>query len=446
MAPQAFSTGSGGNNDDNNDKKDKKGGEDSNKFKYWKKENEKHDDDNEEHDKVKVCHVPPGNEGNAHTIEISESALASHLEHGDVLGACPDDEEEENPAYIIFIRAITDDNGKTYNIDDFTISIDGAVQDLGLPILVEPNTEKTITGFVPEGYKFVLISGDPACPVNIDSDTFTLKKGQTIVCTIYYDDLFVPGGSEGADPTVKVTVKVNGLPGVVPEQFTYTIGANTGVANGDDPVSIPKNVAVEFSQTNFIDDVDGIVLPTSIQGDGNCPEIIGTGGTEIGYITLGANQNIECIVVYGEEIKPGVIFHYDSVKFDLVDNTFGDNCFKGSSTISVKPCFTKDIDTGNFLVVPNLDSASGQVLRASTVVLFTVIGIDQANNAIPNPDASSACVFDGLKTVDLVIDTLGNTEPHTAFQLACPNTQDDPDDMFRLNFALIETLMPGEVL
>lgn len=39
-------------------------------------------------DKVDVCHIPPGNPENAHTITISENAVEAHLEHGDYLGAC----------------------------------------------------------------------------------------------------------------------------------------------------------------------------------------------------------------------------------------------------------------------------------------------------------------------------------------------------------------------
>ena len=38
---------------------------------------------------VTVCHVPPGNPGNSHTIEVSASALDAHLAHGDSLGECP---------------------------------------------------------------------------------------------------------------------------------------------------------------------------------------------------------------------------------------------------------------------------------------------------------------------------------------------------------------------
>ena len=38
--------------------------------------------------KVKVCHVPPGNPGNFHTITINDNALSAHLGHGDLVGEC----------------------------------------------------------------------------------------------------------------------------------------------------------------------------------------------------------------------------------------------------------------------------------------------------------------------------------------------------------------------
>lgn len=40
-------------------------------------------------DKVLVCHIPPGNPANAHTICIGEPAVAAHLAHGCHLGSCP---------------------------------------------------------------------------------------------------------------------------------------------------------------------------------------------------------------------------------------------------------------------------------------------------------------------------------------------------------------------
>ncbi len=38
--------------------------------------------------KVLVCHIPPGNPGNAHTICISANGVPAHLAHGCTLGSC----------------------------------------------------------------------------------------------------------------------------------------------------------------------------------------------------------------------------------------------------------------------------------------------------------------------------------------------------------------------
>ena len=42
-------------------------------------------------DKVTICHIPPGNPANAHTITVGRSALKAHTKHGDTLGACGSD-------------------------------------------------------------------------------------------------------------------------------------------------------------------------------------------------------------------------------------------------------------------------------------------------------------------------------------------------------------------
>ncbi len=37
---------------------------------------------------VSICHVPPGNPGNAHDIRIDDSAVPAHMAHGDSMGTC----------------------------------------------------------------------------------------------------------------------------------------------------------------------------------------------------------------------------------------------------------------------------------------------------------------------------------------------------------------------
>ena len=39
-------------------------------------------------EKVLICHIPPGNPGNEHTISVSVNAVPAHLAHGDHLGPC----------------------------------------------------------------------------------------------------------------------------------------------------------------------------------------------------------------------------------------------------------------------------------------------------------------------------------------------------------------------
>ncbi len=46
-------------------------------------------------DTVEICHVPPGESEARHTINVSESAVEAHMEHGDERGACPEGSESE---------------------------------------------------------------------------------------------------------------------------------------------------------------------------------------------------------------------------------------------------------------------------------------------------------------------------------------------------------------
>ncbi len=46
------------------------------------------DDDNPPTGKITICHVPPGNPGNRHTITIDASAWPAHQAHGDTMGSC----------------------------------------------------------------------------------------------------------------------------------------------------------------------------------------------------------------------------------------------------------------------------------------------------------------------------------------------------------------------
>ena len=179
---------------------------------------------------------------------------------------------------------------------------------------------------------------------------------------------------EGA-PTVKITVQVNNLEGVLANQFDYAIGTETMVKDGD-IITIPINTPTMFNQTNFIDrnDPNNLELPSSIEGDGNCPDVIGTNGDELGFLTLSENQHIECVIVYGKAIEPGVVFHFDSLRFDS-DTVFGqptvppgpDDFDKCDENESNKPCILENPNTEQFNVVPNITESQ---LRVTALIQF----------------------------------------------------------------------------
>ncbi len=73
LMPIAYSTGS---NNGNN---------------HWDHDDD--DDDNHDSQKIKICHIPPGNPNNAHTITISKSAWDAHKAHGDYKGKCNNDND-----------------------------------------------------------------------------------------------------------------------------------------------------------------------------------------------------------------------------------------------------------------------------------------------------------------------------------------------------------------
>jgi len=73
--------------------------------------------------KINVCHTPPGNSDNAHSISISVNALRAHLAHGDYLDECEAQSNEE------FEEAETEDNTEEEDGENFKVELK---EELGL--------------------------------------------------------------------------------------------------------------------------------------------------------------------------------------------------------------------------------------------------------------------------------------------------------------------------
>ncbi len=53
-------------------------------------------DNDKDQNKVTICHIPPGNPENAHTITVGESAVLAHVaQHGDTIGPCSSGVQDE---------------------------------------------------------------------------------------------------------------------------------------------------------------------------------------------------------------------------------------------------------------------------------------------------------------------------------------------------------------
>ncbi len=54
--------------------------------------------DDDDNNKITICHIPPGNPANAHTIQVSANAWPAHEAHGDFQGTCDgDDDDDDDP-------------------------------------------------------------------------------------------------------------------------------------------------------------------------------------------------------------------------------------------------------------------------------------------------------------------------------------------------------------
>jgi hypothetical protein len=162
--------------------------------------------------KVEICHIPPDNPSNFHTITVSSNALPAHLAHGDLGGACNnvcatlcddqnactiDDTGDCETAGCPTVPAPVDCNDGNLCTDDSCDSNSGCVNtevvcddpDLCTLNTCAPDTGECVTSPVscPDGFTCDLgtgacepdIPGDP-CEGVVCDDGFTCIDGECI--------------------------------------------------------------------------------------------------------------------------------------------------------------------------------------------------------------------------------------------------------------------------
>lgn len=113
-----------------------------------------------------ICHIPPGNPANVHTIVISNNALDTHLLHGDFLGKC---DEETDGGTTCDCECQDEDHLDCYGCTENDECDDRLFCD-GLEVCLEGNC---VSSDLPCGPNTICSEGDESClpPSGCNSDT-----------------------------------------------------------------------------------------------------------------------------------------------------------------------------------------------------------------------------------------------------------------------------------
>jgi subtilisin family serine protease len=139
--------------------------------------------------KAEVCHVPPGNPGNAHTISVNENAVPAHLAHGDIVGACPRTASEMDPPNVTIDLALLTEPIQIAGVDG------GDMRNVA-----RMNSE------IGEGYQFDFVENEIYLITDQPDDLVALQSrtGATVLFEIR-----LPGMAPGGGPMSIYLLKVD---------------------------------------------------------------------------------------------------------------------------------------------------------------------------------------------------------------------------------------------
>ncbi len=137
-------------------------------------------------DKVLVCHLPPDNPANAHTICVGASAVADHLSHGDYLGECSGSGKTDED----------DDEGTIASTDYFesTMSVypNPFVDGLNFTMQLPSNTKVTVIIYDSKGTQVAMpYNGSVSGQFNLRWNASELATGVYIAKVITPEQVFV---------------------------------------------------------------------------------------------------------------------------------------------------------------------------------------------------------------------------------------------------------------
>lgn len=223
-------------------------------------------------EKVTICHIPPGNPGNAHTISVGAPAVEKHIaNHGDTLGPCPDDpnippeaDAGEDQCVLFGDEATLDgsgshdpDNGPDPLTYEWTLedAPDGSTATLSDPNAVQPTFTPDRLG----DYEFELLVSD-GDKDDTDTTVVTSYMDVTLDSSIY--EMFVT-------QTVEVEVMIHTAAPEGGAELAIVIGdPDLAAASLVDANEVIDSITIEEGETSAIFELTGL-------GDGETTLLVG---------------------------------------------------------------------------------------------------------------------------------------------------------------------------
>jgi hypothetical protein len=164
--------------------------------------------------KITMCHLPPGNPENIQTITIGESAVQTHLDHGDGIGDC-----ENNFTVLTVVKNIINDDDGVKTESEFTMVLNDSNGD----VVTFPGSSSGTTMLIPEGHYSVSEIPDTGYASSNSLDcTGVAEAGVVISCTITNDDIDF---DNFASLTVIKNVTNNDFGSKTASEFTMLVNA-----------------------------------------------------------------------------------------------------------------------------------------------------------------------------------------------------------------------------
>lgn len=226
-------------------------------------------------EKVVICHIPPGNPDNEITIEVSASALDSHLAHGDYLGPCgtnsPDENEEEDSPGVVTLSGLSP-NGFNPSDANFQFSVTGAVFETS-----SDNTRVSVNGSIlPEANVAVTadaVSVSSLLPFGLNMISLFALDSEGLLLS-YQASVWVGGGA--------LEVLVLNEVGVVVPDAVVTVTLS-------DDIQVTQSKTTGANGVSTFNNVPLRTLIISVVGDGTFGTVSSVGGGSVVLTLLGFN-------------------------------------------------------------------------------------------------------------------------------------------------------------